>query len=225
MTALPVGLLGIASGLAVDESSSWVRQTVGALLQIVPVVLIYPVSAVAAALATVAIVNGRRPALRASFRPIASRTGTLAPVLVISTVAVLAGWIAFIAPGIYLLTIWLFAAPSCVVEGLPLRAAFSRSAELVRGGWFSVFGTFLLLEVITGALIALTLVLVGVGTDGLAHDGEVLVGGLAAVIVTCVVKPFEMIGLALLYLDRHVRADGRWPDAPESSCADDLASA
>jgi len=201
--------------LAVDGSGDRLRQAVGALLQIVPVVLIYPVSTVAAVLATVAVVSGRRPTLRASFGPIGTRIGTMAVVLLVSTIAVFAGLVAFIAPAVYLLTIWLFAAPSCVIERLSVRRSLSRSAALVRGGWTAVFVTFLLLEVITGALIALALMLVGIGTDGLSQDGEILVGGLAAIVVTCVVKPFEMIGLALLYLDRRVRLEGRWPDTPD----------
>jgi hypothetical protein len=225
VAALPIGTAGVVAGLTIDENSDRARQAIGALLQIVPVVLIYPVSAVAAAIATVALVNGRRPTLGASFRPVVRRLGTLAVVLVVTTVAIIAGWFAFIAPGIYLLTIWLFAAQSSVIECLPARNALSRSAALVKGGWFSVFGTFLVLEVLTGAIVALVLVFVGMGADGLSNDGEVVVLGVASLVVTCVVKPFEMIGLALLYLDRRVRQEGEWPDVTKTPCADDLAAA
>jgi hypothetical protein len=211
VTALPIGALGIASGLAIEDTSDRTRAAIGALLQIVPVVLVYPISAVATALAVVAIVNGRQPALGEAFEPVGERFWPMAAVLVVYTVAVIGGWLAFIIPGVFLLTIWLFAAQSSVIERLPVRAAFLRSVELVRGGWFSVFGTFLVLEIVTGALVVLVLLPIGLATDGLSRSAEVVVDGAATILVTCLVKPFEMIGLALLYLDRRVRLEGAWP--------------
>lgn len=224
-TALPVGIAGAAAGLTIDENSDRARQIVGALLQVVPVVLIYPVSAVATAIATVALVNGRRPALAESFRPVGKRLPVLVSVLVVSTVTIVAGWFAFVAPGVYLLTIWLFAAQSSVIERLSVRDSLVRSAALVKGGWFSVFGTFLVLEVITGAIVALVLVFVGMGAGGLSNDAEVVTMASASLVVICVVKPFEMIGLALLYFDRRVRQEGVWPEIVDSPCANDLVEA
>lgn len=212
VTALPVGIAGATAGLMIDEDSDRARQTAGALLQIVPVVLIYPLSAAAAAIATLALVNGRRPTLADSFRPVGQRLPVLIFVLVVATVAIIAGLFAFVAPGVYLLTIWLFAPQSSVIERLSVRDSFVRSAALVKGGWLSVFGTFLVLEVITGAVVAVALTSAGLWADGLSNDAEVVAMASASLVVICVVKPFEMIGLALLYLDRRVRQDGVWPE-------------
>jgi hypothetical protein len=209
-TALPVGLLGILAGVSIDENSDRARQAIGALAQIVPVVLIYPISAVATLLAVVAIVNGRAPSAGGSLRPVLRRLATMGAVLIVTTIAILAGLVAFILPGIFLLVIWFFAAQSAVLEGLGVRASLSRSVELVRGGWASVLGTFVVLEIITAAIITLVLLAV----RALA-DAAVVVAGLTAIVLTCLVKPFEMIGLALLYLDRRVRHEGRWPDVPD----------
>ena len=98
VAALPIGLAGIAAGLTINEDSDRARQAIGALLQIVPVVLIYPVSAVATTIAVVALVNGRRPTVAEALRPVGRRFATMGAVLILSTVAVIAGWFAFIAP-------------------------------------------------------------------------------------------------------------------------------
>lgn len=217
VTALPVGIAGIAAGVTIDEGSSdRVRQLVGALVQVLPVVLIYPVSAVATALALIAIVNGRRPSLGAAVGPVARRMLVMSGVLVVSTVAIFLGIVAFIAPGVFLFTIWIFAAHSSVVERLSVQDALARSMGLVKGGFFAVFGTFLVLEIITGAIITVVLLAVRSAADGLSNDAEVVVAGVTAIVATCVVKPFEMIGLALLYLDRRVRQEGEWPDLVEN---------
>ena len=180
-----------------------------------PVALIFPISAVAATVATIAIVNGRRPSIGAAFEPVGERFWPLAAVLVIYTAAVIAGWLAFVLPGVFALVAWLFASRIVVVERLPVRGAFLRSWELVRGAWWRTFAGFLAVEVIANVAVFAALQIVGLGTDGLSRTPETVANGVAAVLATSLALPFEMIGVTLLYLDRRVRLEGRWPDPVE----------
>jgi hypothetical protein len=211
VTALPVGAFSIAAALAYPERSDRGDAVLAAILQIVPVALIFPISAVAATVATIAIVNGRRPSIGAAFEPVGERFWPLAAVLVIYTAAVIAGWLAFILPGVFALVAWLFASRAVVVERLPVRGAFLRSWELVRGAWWRTLAGFLVVEILANIAIFAVLQLVGLGTHDLSRTPETVTNGAAAIIITSLVLPFEMIGVTLLYLDRRVRLEGRWP--------------
>lgn len=217
VSALPVGVLAIASALAVEGSSDRAQGAVAALIQLVPLVLIYPISWVAGTVATLAILHKDRPTMSLAFHPVGVRFWPMAAVLVIYTLGVVGGWIAFILPGLFLLVVWLFAPQAAVLEGLGATRSLSRSADLVRGGWWSCFATILVLELLTSAVIVGALLLLGLAVDGLSNDAQIVVSGAASILLTALVKPFQVIGIALLYLDRRVRREGAWPTIPRSA--------
>ncbi|MEW6582335.1 MAG: hypothetical protein AB1416_06205 [Actinomycetota bacterium] len=214
VSALPVGVLGIASALAVEDTSDRAQAAVGALIQLVPLVLIYPISWVAGTVATLAILHRRSPTVSGAFEPVGVRFWPMAGVLLLYTVGVVGGWLAFIAPGVFLLVTWLFASQAAVIEGLGVTGSLSRSAALIRNGWWRCFATFLVLELVTSAVIVAVLLLVGVATDGLTTNAQIVVSGAASILLTALVKPFQIIGIALLYLDRRVRLERAWPPLP-----------
>jgi hypothetical protein len=214
VSALPVGVAGIVSALAVEDAATRAQAAVGALIQFVPLLLIFPISWVAGTVATLAIVHQRTPSLSESFEPVGVRFWPMAAVLLVYTLGVIGGLSAFILPGVFLLVVWLFASQAAVIEGLGAARALSRSAALVRDGWWATFATFMILEILTGLVIAGALLLVGVATDGLSADSQIVVTGAASILVTALVKPFQVIGIALLYLDRRVRLEGAWPPMP-----------
>jgi hypothetical protein len=77
------------------------------------------------------------------------RVPTVAVAGLLAGVAIALGFVLFIAPGLFLLTIWSVIIPAIVIEGRGVTESFGRSRELVRGYGWTVCGvvvlTFLLL--------------------------------------------------------------------------------
>src|SRR5436305_1183505 len=60
------------------------------------------------------------------------------------------GFILFIVPGLFLLTIWSMLVPVIVIEGRAAGESFSRSREIVRGHGWPVFGLILITFITIG---------------------------------------------------------------------------
>jgi hypothetical protein len=128
---------------------------------------------------------------------------------ILTGIAIGIGLILFIAPGLYLLTIWCLIVPVIVLEGAGVGAAFERSRQLVRGHGWQVFGTLVLVFILllaTSAVIGLLLA----ALPKAAHDfiGSIVSGTL--------VSPFLALVLTLGYF-RLLAADrGAGGDSPGS---------
>lgn len=143
-------------------------------------------------------------------------------VSIVCGVAVFAGIIAFIVPGIYLLVRWAMVLPAMLVEDGRPFAALERSAELVRGRWWTVFG-LLLAGYLIPAVVAAVVQQGILGLSGLAtapRTPEALVGqGVAQIIGTCISLPFTTAFLVLVYFELRTVgpvaaapvAPGAWP--------------
>jgi uncharacterized membrane protein len=101
------------------------------------------------------------------------------------------GLILLIVPGLYLLTIWVVATPSLVIERLGTLDALGRSRALVRGHGWQVFRVILVVAVVQIIVGVLSNV---IGT-GLSAAGLAVVQWAAAVIVS----PFAALVTAVLY--------------------------
>ncbi|MGI8676722.1 MAG: hypothetical protein ACR2JT_07305 [Nocardioidaceae bacterium] len=66
--------------------------------------------------------------------------GRVAVASILAGIAIGLGLILFIAPGLFLLTIWCLIVPVLVLEGVSIGASFGRSRQLVRGFGWQVFG-------------------------------------------------------------------------------------
>ncbi len=105
-------------------------------------------------------------------------------------------------PGIYLLAVvWLgatvFAVPAILVEGVPLRRAFARSAQLLRADAIhAVGGLAALTIVVVLTALVLTFLLRGFGDQGIR---------VAALIALLVMTPLFFLGTAVLYADQAAR--------------------
>jgi hypothetical protein len=75
---------------------------------------------------------------------VSPRLGTLALAGLLAGIAIGLGLLLLIAPGLYLLTIWLVIIPAIMLEGCGVSESFGRSQELVRGYGWSVFGVIVL---------------------------------------------------------------------------------
>jgi len=125
-------------------------------------------------------------------------------VTVIVALAVFAGIIACILPGLYLLVRWAMAVPALLVEGGDVGAALSRGWAVVENRWWLTFG-FLIVGYLLPAVVAMvvqqaTIALFGLGVETRSPGG--LVGlGVAQILGTCVSMPFTAVFLVLLYTD------------------------
>jgi hypothetical protein len=112
-----------------------------------------------------------------------------------------------IAPGVWLWVLWLVAVPVLMVEGTTGMGALSRSRSLVRGRWWPVFGTYVLLVILTGIVQSTLNGILSVA----AQENDVayaVVQALATAVSGIVVTPFTATVVTVIYFDLRVRKEG-----------------
>jgi hypothetical protein len=117
------------------------------------------------------------------------------------------GLILLIVPGIYLYTRWYVCAQAAVVEGLRGRRALARSADLINGSWWRVFGISIVLGLIAGAASEGISRPLDVLADH-ANSGQVSLAG--EVLAHALTYSFGALSATLLYFD--LRSRGERPE-------------
>lgn len=112
---------------------------------------------------------------------------------ILKGIAVAIGFVLLIIPGLYLLTIWAVTSPSIVAERQGIIGAFGRSAELVRGNGWPVFGAILVAFLIAAVVSA---VLVAIGA-AIGVVGVIILAILAGVITA----PIPALVASILFFD------------------------
>jgi hypothetical protein len=121
------------------------------------------------------------------------RLGTLAIAGILAGLAVAAGLVLLIAPGLYLLTIWSVLIPVIVLEQRAVMEAFGRSRELVSGYGWNAFGVIVLcLLILIGVSIVVQLLTFWIGDD----DARAYV---QSVISNTIGIPFLALALTNMY--------------------------
>jgi hypothetical protein len=115
---------------------------------------------------------------------------------------VLAGFVLFVIPGIWLAVRCYFAAQAAALDELGPAAALRRSSDVVRGAWWRTAGCLLA----TGLLFGIGGSIV-VGALGATGSGALYVAGIT--IVESVVVSLTAIFATLLFYDLRVRREGR----------------
>jgi hypothetical protein len=119
--------------------------------------------------------------------------------------------------GFYVYIRLLLATPALVLEELSVRRALSRSGELVRNSFWRVLGVFLLswiIGAVIGTIIAVPFAIAG-GFGGVLSGQPddtftftpLLLSGLGGLVSSTLVRPFSAGVIALLYIDRRMRAE------------------
>lgn len=111
---------------------------------------------------------------------------------------VAAGLFLLVLPGLYLSIRWYFGTQSVVADGLSGVAALERSGELVRGNWWRVIVTILVIN----AVVVIPGLLVGLGADRAAKAADAQ--GVSFAISTAyqlLTVPFVAIAATLLFFD------------------------
>lgn len=105
-------------------------------------------------------------------------------------IAVAVGLIAFIVPGLFLLTIFAVVGPVTVLERPGVIAAFGRSRDLVKGSGWPVFG-LILFNFVVGTLV---------GTLASSLVGGGVVGAILTWVINALLVPLTALVIALAYL-------------------------
>jgi hypothetical protein len=112
---------------------------------------------------------------------------------ILAGIATAVGFFLLVAPGLYLVTIWVALAPVIVIEDKGVFDAFGRSRELVRGNGWPVFGALVVAIVIAAAA---TLVLAALAQSLAGGPLLEIVFGAIAVTATA---PIDALIAGVLY--------------------------
>ena len=136
--------------------------------------------------------------LEDNYRFALSKLGPILVVSILAGLAVAAGFILFIIPGIWIGVRLSVSGPSLIIENKQGTSALSRSWNLVRGFWWPVFGVFFVAAVISGIVSAVLAVPFG---------SNWFLRSIGAMIGSIVTLPFMTCVLVLVYLDLRTRKE------------------
>jgi hypothetical protein len=218
---VPVQVLNVLITLSLPDTSSTAGTTTttsdSEWAGLAALLLIFVINLVSAALAEAACLKAVsdtylgtdtdwRESLRFGFR----RLGSLLWLMLIHGVVVLLGFLACIAPGVWLYVAWSVAVPALLIEGTRGFQALGRSFNLVRRRWWPTAGILLLANLLATTvafgfgLLALPLVFAG-------RDNEFvfdLANGVFGAVASVVTIPFVAAVVAVIYFDLRVRKEG-----------------
>lgn len=146
--------------------------------------------------------EGRAPRVRPSLTAAGARWLPVVAVVLVSAIGTLFGALLLLLPGIYLYVRWYVATPAVVAEGLGPRGALSRSAELVKGQWWRVFGISIVLGLVAGAA---AVPVGGAITLAASQLDSGLLAVLGTVAVDAAVLSFTALSTTILYFDLRAR--------------------
>jgi hypothetical protein len=127
-----------------------------------------------------------------TFRSVGNKVGPIAGASILAALGIAIGFLLFIVPGLFLITIWSLIVPVIVLEHARALESFGRSRGLVRGNGWNVFGVVIL----TFLILALFGVLLGVLLSPLSPELQNLVSNVVSGALTA---PFTALTWTLVY--------------------------
>lgn len=118
------------------------------------------------------------------------------------------GFLLFVIPGLFLMTIWAVIAPAIVLERVGVFQAFGRSRELVRGDGWRVFG------VIVSVVIIVFVVRAILGAIAVGIDDSTVARIIFDWIGSSLTAPITAIVAAVIYFHLKGVKEGGAPAAP-----------
>ena len=182
----------------VVETATWSVGIAG-LVAALAGILMYLVLTGAITRAVAAEVAGQDPSVEQSYRFGFHRLGSVLLVSVLVGLAIVAGLIVFIIPGIYIGIRLCVSIEALVVEGRRGTEAMGRSWGLVGGHWWHAFGTVVVGGLLTGIVNALITTPFG--------NTSWFVQAVAAAVATVITLPYSALVGVLLYLDLRARKE------------------
>jgi hypothetical protein len=200
---------------SVPASVQAVAAIVGVVLLVIVGIAVFVAflySAGASVFAVSEIYGGRQPSIRGSFRLVRGKAGTIFGIMLLSGVIVIAGFLAFIIPGLYLMCRIPVATAAAMIEGLgpgdAIRKSFDltkdfagRSALIYLLAMAMSYGVGIMIQIPIFMLMAVSakqsrLMLVWMVLGQVGN----LIGGI-------LIAPVHTIGFALFYYDLRVRKE------------------
>ena len=175
------GLISLAGGFVVTVIGSIISLLAGFLVQ-------------AALVKAVQDIRDGRVDLSWS-ETVSAALPSVAPVAIagiLAAIAITIGFIILIVPGLFLITIWAVIVPVIVIERSGALQSFSRSQQLVRGRGWHVFGTLVLVWIITIVLSLILGLLLAALPLGLRN-------GISTVVSGTLVAPYLALIVTLIY--------------------------
>jgi hypothetical protein len=142
------------------------------------------------------------------------RFGGLIGLSILSSLGVILGLMALVAPGIWLAVIWTVAIPAWAVEGLGASDALSRSASLTKGhrarilALAATFWAICVVPLLAYGVVAAIFESPGVGATGVAWVVEVIFQVLLSITITLL----GGAGAAVIYVELRRSAEGTLRD-------------
>ena len=176
-------------------------------------VVAYLLSQGATVIAVSDLYLGRTTTLGGAFRRVRGKLATIFGVVVLTFLAVFAGCVLLIIPGIYIALRLAVGVQAAVLEGVGPGDALSRSFALTKENAGRVFLIFLLYAFLSYGLIALLGVPFIVGTFLAKNNSDLvrmftMMTQVGSFIASSLVMPFGTIAMSLFYYDMRVRKEG-----------------
>jgi len=176
-------------------------------------VVAYLLSQGATVIAVSDLYLGRTSSLGGAFRRVRGKLAVIFGVVVLTFLAVFAGCVLLIIPGIYIALRLAVGVQAAVLEGVGPGDALSRSFALTKENAGRVFLIFLLYAFLSYGLIALLGVPFIVGTFLAKNNSDLvrmftMMTQVGSFIASSLVMPFGTIAMSLFYYDMRVRKEG-----------------
>ncbi|MFG3038432.1 hypothetical protein ACGFYZ_16135 [Streptomyces sp. NPDC048330] len=135
---------------------------------------------------------------------------------------VLLGGLGSLAAAVWLMVRFSLASPALMLERQGVTQSLKRSAKLVQGSWWRIFGIILLTQLLIflfAMIIAIPFTIVGIAVDGEGFSGLLsgsatrfgwpflIVTGIGGVITSAVTYPISAGVTVLLYVDQRIRRE------------------
>jgi hypothetical protein len=160
--------------------------------------------------AVMALGRGERPTPWWSIARGMERWGAVLAVILLSALAIFAGFVALVVPGIYLGVALYFSAQAVVAEDRSPVDALRRSRDLVRDQWWRVFGIGIVFSVMIGVVGGIIGVAARALANGVDSQAAALAGSMLADVFTIA---FTALAATLVFFDLRTRREGA-PPAP-----------
>jgi hypothetical protein len=127
---------------------------------------------------------------------------------VLSTICVFVGFFAVIIGALYLYVRFIFISQSLVLEHSGIIGAFRRSGYLVRGSWWRVFGTSVVLFIFVAIVGGVASAVGGIFGAFTPYETSTVVKTIVSSAANVFALPIQLGTLTLLYYDLRIRKEG-----------------
>ncbi len=198
---VPVGIAIVILAAAAPDPGTATNQVTGIDVA-AEFLLVMPLAQAMVAFAASAQIAGRKVTLPEVLRTVLPWFGVLVGTVVLSSLLMLVGLIAFVIPGLVMAIWFQFVGQVVILEHVTFMGALRRCRELVRGSWWRTLGYVLAIGIVDGiAGVLVSTLFGGVAIPSGASERARLVLPLAADIPSSIlVLPFSTIALTIVYL-------------------------